>query len=207
MFKQVEEQLSTPQTPLTNFNNDLKIDKQGNIYDFRNGNYYKVGYTTPMLQVLYSHIAPISLSAFLAILFLYPSKHISQQDKQVNFVVKVIFFVIAALLLFGGLIGWTMNKILTMNIDKISNALDKNKGLRILAPNSWFTGKLKITGYYYLAFPVLAIIALLINPNNIDPNGSFAIILLATYISLVYSTICLIINIIANLTSKVTKIG
>lgn len=207
MFKQVEEKISTPQTPLTNFNNGLKIDQQGNIYDFRNGNYYKVGYTTPMLQVLYSHIAPISLSAFLAILFLYPSKHISQQDKQVNFVVKVIFFVIAALLLFGGLIGWAMNKILTTNIDKISNVLDKNKGLRLLAPNSWFTGKLKITGYYYLAFPVLAIIALLINPNNIDPNGGFAIILLATYISLVYSTICLIINIIANLTSKVTKIG
>ena len=64
MFKQVEEQISTPQTPLTSFYNDLQIDEQGNIYDFRNGKYYKIGYTTPMLQVLYSHIAPISLTAF-----------------------------------------------------------------------------------------------------------------------------------------------
>lgn len=189
MFKQVEEQISTPQTPLTSFYNDLQIDEQGNIYDFRNGKYYKIGYTTPMLQVLYSHIAPISLTAFLTILFFYPSKHMTKQDKQVSYVVKVIFFVLAALLLFGGLIGFAINKILTSNIDKFSELLEKNKNIRLLLPNSWFTGKLIITGYYYLAFPVLAIIALLVNPNNIDPNSGFAIILLAIYISYIFNSL------------------
>ena len=113
----------------------------------------------------------------------------TKQDKQVSYVVKVIFFVLAALLLFGGLIGFAINKILTSNIDKFSELLEKNKNIRLLLPNSWFTGKLIITGYYYLAFPVLAIIALLVNPNNIDPNSGFAIILLAIYISYIFNSL------------------
>lgn len=197
--------LSQPVGYYENFgseNDNLIVDSQGNIFERRGNQFFKLGYTTSLISSLTKYVPAVGVGVVLSNLF-FPAR---SKNNNVSIFMIILGLALGLMFVYGVFIGWLVDVLITNSFDKLVYFLEKNKFMRLFMPHYWFTGNSKVVGYLHLGMPVFLILSIILFMISGGDNSTLSGTLFGlNFFSLVISIVCIVLDLFYNLLAKVVK--